>query len=170
MRLTKKFEALRALLSKQDFRRLCTSQIFGGLGEWLATLALIALVWDRTHSAFVSGIVLALRILPAAVISSALSLLVDRFDRRRVLVACTAGRAAIYGTLPLVGGVAPVLVLALIAEIATLAYIAARDATLPRLVPAESLPAANAVSMASSFAAMPFGSAMFATFGWMGQA
>lgn len=168
MRLTERFHSLRALLSKQDFRRLCTSQVFGGLGEWLATLALIGLVWDRTHSAVASGMVLAFRILPAAVLSSVLGLIVDRFDRRRVLVACTAGRAAIYGTLPLVGGVTPILALALVAEIATLAYVAARDATLPRLVPKDQLPAANAVSMASGFAAMPLGSGIFAALGWLG--
>lgn len=167
MKLKSKIHAVRALFSKQDFRRLCTSQIFGGMGEWIATLALIALVWDRTHSAFASGIVLALRILPAAIIGSLLGHVVDRFDRRRVLVACTAGRACIYGALPLVGGIATVLALALLAEVATLAYMAARDATLPRLVPAASLPAANAVSLGSSFGVMPFGSLLFAGLVWL---
>lgn len=158
---------LRALMSARDFRRLCVSQLFGGLGEWLATLSLIALVWDRTHSAVASGVVLALRILPAAVIGSALGAVVDRFDRKRVLIACTAGRALIYGSLPLVGGVAPVLALALVAEIATLCYMAARDATLPRLVPAEQLASANALSLASSFASMPVGSGIFAGLIWL---
>jgi dTMP kinase len=136
--------------------------MLGGLAEWLATLALIALVWDRTHSAFVSGAVLALRIAPAAVISGLLGRLIDRFERRRVLVACTAGRACIYGALPLVGGVAPVLALALLAEVGTIAFMSARDATVPRLVPARHLASANAVSMASAFAAMPVGSGLFA--------
>ena len=167
MKVTRRFAALRSLLSARDFRRLVTSQILGGLGEWLATLALIALVWERTQSAFASGIVLALRILPAAILTSVLGMVVDRFDRRRVLVACTAGRALIYGSLPLVGGVAPVLVLALVAEIGTLAYIAARDAAVPRLVPAKHLSSANAVSMASSFAAMPVGSGGFAAMTWL---
>src|SRR5262245_5517559 len=139
MAVGSRFQGLRSLLRGRDFKRLCIAQIFGGMGEWLATMALIALVWDRTHSAFASGVVLALRILPAAVIGSLLSMVVDRFDRRRVLVACTLGRACIYGSLPLVSGVAPVLALALVAEVATLAYMAARDATLPRLVPAEHL-------------------------------
>lgn len=162
-----RFDGLRTLFSRRDFRRLLASQAVGGLGEWLATMALIALVWDRTHSAVASGMVLGLRILPAAVLSSFLGLLVDRFDRRRVLVACTLGRAVIYGSLPLVGGVAPVLALALVAEVGTLAYAAARDATLPRLVPRESLSTANAVSMGSTFAAMPFGSALFAGVMWV---
>ncbi len=167
MRIGRRFEVLRSLLSARDFRRLVTSQVLGGLAEWLATLALIALVWERTHSAFASGLVLALRIAPAAVVSSFLGLLVDRFDRRRVLVACTAGRAAIYGTLPLVGGVAPVLALALLAEVGTLAFVAARDAAVPRLVPARHLATANAVSMSSAFAAMPVGSGLFAGLTWI---
>src|SRR6266850_2456918 len=117
MQIRNRTKGLRALLSKHDFRRLVVSQIFGGMGEWLATLALIALVWDRTHSAVASGIVLALRILPAALVGGLLAAFVDRFDRKRVLIACTTGRALIYGTLPLVGGVAPVLGLALVAEV-----------------------------------------------------
>ncbi|MGZ4139154.1 MAG: MFS transporter [Actinomycetota bacterium] len=163
----RRFQGLRALFGKRDFRKLCIAQVFGGMGEWLATLALIGLVWDRTHSAFMSGIVLAARILPAALIGSFLSTVVDRFDRRKVLVACTAGRATIYGILPLVSGVAPVLALALLAEVGTLAYMSARDATLPRLVPEESLPTANALSMVSAFGSMPLGSAAYAALIWL---
>ncbi|MBI4728171.1 MAG: MFS transporter [Acidobacteria bacterium] len=168
MKLFRRMLRARALPPGRDFRRLCVSQVFGGLGEWLATLALIALVWDRTHSALASGVILAFRILPAALVGSFLGALVDRLDRRRVLVVCTAGRACVYGALPLVGGVAPVLGLALVAEIASIAYIAARDATLPRMVPAGSLPAANAISMGSGYGAMPLGSGLFALITWLG--
>ena len=87
----RRFQGLRTLFGKRDFRKLCVAQVFGGMGEWLATLALIGLVYDRTHSAFISGIVLASRILPAALIGSVLSAFVDRFDRRKVLIVCTAG-------------------------------------------------------------------------------
>ncbi|HLW18552.1 MAG TPA: MFS transporter [Actinomycetota bacterium] len=153
----RKFEGLRVLFGKRDFRKLCIAQVFGGMGEFLATLALIGFVYDRTHSAFLSGVVLASRILPAALIGASLSAFVDRFDRRKVLIFCTFGRATIYGILPLVGGVAPVLALALVAEVGTLAYMAARDATLPRLVPEESLPTANALSMVTAFGSMPLG-------------
>jgi dTMP kinase len=162
----RRFAGLRALFGRRDFRKLCVAQVFGGMGEWLATLALIGLVWDRTHSAFISGIVLASRILPAALIGSFLSAFVDRFDRRKVLIACTFGRATIYGILPLVGGVAPVLALALLAEVGTLAYMSARDATLPRLVPEDSLSTANAFSMVSAFGSMPLGSALYALLIW----
>jgi hypothetical protein len=64
------------------------------------------------------------------------------------------------------GGVAPVLGLALVAEIASITFIAARDATLPRLVPLGSLPAANAISMASGYGGMPIGSGLFALTSW----
>lgn len=166
MEKVKRFQGARALFRTKDFRRLAVAQIFGGLGEWIATLALIAIVWDRTHSAFVSGIVITLRILPAAIIGSVLGSFVDRFDRRRVLVATTAGRACIYGALPFFSGVGVVLGLALVAEIASIAYMSARDAVVPKLVAAQHLPSANAISMASSYGSMPFGSAMFAGFEW----
>jgi dTMP kinase len=166
MRATRRFHAARELWACRDFRRLVASQGLGGLGEWIATFALLALVWQRTHSAIVSGMVLSLRILPAAVIGTFLGRLVDRLDRRRVLVACTAGRACVYGAIPFVGGIAAVLGLALVAEVASIAYIAARDATLPRLVSPEYLPAANAVSMVSAYGSMPIGSGLFALLVW----
>ena len=166
-RNTERFKSLRALNRSRDFRTLCASQALAGLGEWLATLALIALVWDKTHSAIASGVVLAFRILPAALLGSWLGSLVDRLDRKRVLVACNAGRAVMYGMLPIAGGLAPVLALALLAEVATIAYMSARDATLPRLIEREHLPMANAISMASAYGAMPIGSGMFALVTWI---
>src|SRR5207244_9658646 len=45
-------------------------------------------------------------------------------------------------------------------------YMSARDAVLPRLVPKEALPTANAVSMASAYGAMPVGSGLFALVTW----
>ncbi len=168
-RNTERFASFRALNRSKDFRTLCASQLLAGLGEWLATLALIALVWEKTHSAVASGLVLAFRILPAALIGSWLGGFVDRFNRKRVLIACNAGRACIYGALPIVGGLAPVLALALVAEVGTIAYMSARDATLPRLVPKESLPTANAISMGSAFGSMPIGSGLFALMTWAQQ-
>lgn len=133
-------------------------------------MALIALVWDRTHSAIVAGLVLGFRLAPAALLGSLLGSFAARFDRKRVLIACTAGRALAYGFLPLVTGIAPVLALALLAEVAAIAYMSARDATLPRLVPAEYLPTANAISMGSAYGAMPIGSGLFALFSLFGTA
>src|ERR1051326_6647739 len=98
-----KFASIRALYRSRNFRTICASQLLAGLGEWLATLALIALVWKKTHSAIASGVVLAFRILPAALLGSWLGSFAERFDRKRVLVACNAGRACVYGALPIVG-------------------------------------------------------------------
>jgi dTMP kinase len=168
-RFSGKFASVRALNQSKNFRTLCGSQLLAGLGEWLATLALIALVWEKTHSAIASGVVLAFRILPAALLGSWLGSFAERFDRKRVLVACNAGRACLYGALPLVGGLAPVLALALLAEVGTICYMSARDAVLPRLVPEDSLPTANAISMASAYGAMPVGSGLFALVTWMQQ-
>ncbi len=53
-RFSDKFGSIRALNRSRDFRTLCGSQLLAGLGEWLATLALIALVWEKTHSAIAS--------------------------------------------------------------------------------------------------------------------
>ncbi|MHB8512183.1 MAG: MFS transporter [Actinomycetota bacterium] len=164
-----KFSSVRALLSNRDFRSLCASQLLAGLGEWLATMALIALVYAKTHSTLASGLVLIFRIAPAALFGTLLGSIVDRLDRRTVMVICNAGRALVYAALPFVGGTPSILVLALVAEVATIAYMTARDATLPRLVPKESLPMANAISMGSAYGMMPVGAGMYALFGFAGK-
>jgi dTMP kinase len=170
VKIAGRFRSLAALLSNKDFRRLCGSQALDGLGEWLATMALIALVWEHTRSAILSGVVLIIRILPAALIGSWLGSMVDRFNGKSVLVWCTGARALLYGALPFVSGTGAVLALALLAEVTTIAYSSARDATLPALVPRESLPTANAISMGSGYGAMPLGSALYAVFALLGPA
>ena len=71
-----------------DFARLWLSQVISLLGDWFDTITLLALVahYSPENSGLaVSGLLLA-RYIPPMVISPVAGVLVDRFDRKRLLV------------------------------------------------------------------------------------
>jgi MFS family permease len=82
---------------------------------------------------------------------------VDRIDRRVIMVICEVGQAVIAGSIPLAAAVGSLTLVQLVAAnaLATTCFIffsAAQTAAVPRVVPAEQLPAAvarNEVVMAS---------------------
>lgn len=129
------------------FSRLLAALAASQLGDWLYNLALLAYVQERTHSTVWLGVTTAARIGPMVVGGPIGGLVADRFDRRRLMFASDAVRAAIMGALVLVAlaglPVALVPVLAAAATLAGVAYPPSIAAVTPRLVDADDLAAAN---------------------------
>ena len=71
---------------------------FGGLislaGDWMLNIALAAHVYALTGSALASGLMGAARVVPSLLLGSFAGIFVDRWDRRRTLVACNLLLAA----------------------------------------------------------------------------
>jgi MFS family permease len=138
-------------LRSAPFRRLLLALATSQAGDWLYNLALLALVYDRTHSATWVSATAAARIAPH-LLAPLGGVLADRCDRRRLLVACDLVRvgcmlalaAVTVYDLPVVW--APVL--AALATTAGSPYAPCVAASTPRLVPPEALPGANAARSA----------------------
>jgi MFS family permease len=133
-------------------RRLLTALAVSQAGDWLYNLALVVLVLDRTHSSAWVAVTTAARVAPMIVGGPFGGVVADRFDRRMLMVvsdlvraACMLGLAAV-AVLHLPIALAPVL--AALATAASTPYPPCVAATTPRLVPAETLPAANAARSA----------------------
>jgi MFS family permease len=145
---------IRSALGYPRLRRLLAALAVSQAGDWLYNLALLALVLDRTHSSTWVAVTTAARVAPIVVGGPFGGVLADRFDRRMLMVAsdvvrcaCMVGLAVVaVAGLPIV--LAPVL--AAVATAASAPYPPSVAATLPRLVPAEVLPAANAARSAIS--------------------
>src|SRR5207244_7926659 len=92
-------------------------------------------------------------------------------DRRRTMVICDIGRAAIVATLPFVDTLAGLFLASFLLEILTLLWSPAKDASVPNLVPPDKLAAANSLSLAAAYGTFPVGSAIFASMaglaGWL---
>ena len=74
---------IRSALRYPDFRGLLSE-----IGDWLYNLALVVLVYDRTHSALWAGVTTAARVVPVVVLGPLGGVLADRFDRRRIMIMC----------------------------------------------------------------------------------
>lgn len=156
--------AYRRLAGNSDFRRLWISQFVNGIGDWLVIGFLMPLVTTLSggSSFAVAGIMIA-KIIPALVFSSVIGVFVDRFDRRRTMIACDLTRAGLALGLIAIAGLAPgpqlalIYTVVLLMETASLFFFPAKNALIPRLVAEEDVTAANGLSYTTQQAAMLVG-------------
>src|SRR6266508_6852618 len=81
--------------------RLLFFAAFGsGLGTWLAFVALTVDVWDRTQSGNWVAALLIADFLPAIVLGLTVGPLIDRYSRRRVMIAADIVRFGVFCALP----------------------------------------------------------------------
>lgn len=146
------------------FRRLLTALAVSQAGNWLYNVALLAVVFERTHSAGWVAVTTAARVLPIVICGPFGGVLADRFDRRRIMIASDAIQA---GAMLALTGVAaagwPIALAPLLAALATVAaapYPSCVAATTPRLVDAPQLAGANAARSAVNSACVMLGPAL----------
>ena len=127
------------------FRLLFLSTLGSSFGTLLAAIALAIDVKNRTNSGLWVGAVLVVDFLPIVFVGLALGPLLDRLERRRLMVVADLVRAAVFCSLPFVGSAGAIVGLAFVAGLASGFFRPAVYAGLPNLVPEEDLPQANAL-------------------------
>jgi len=164
---------LRTLGLGPDFAKLWTANAVSNLGDGVTLVAgpLLAATLTRDPR-LVAGLVVAQR-LPWLLFSLVSGALVDRLDRRRVMVAVDAGRSLAVGLLGLAvlldAASLPVLyVVFFVLGTAETLFDNAAISILPAVVPKEQLPRANsrllgAQMVANELVAPPLGGLLFAT-------
>ena len=125
------------------FRLLFLATLASSLGTWLALVALVVDVYDRTGDATWVSALLIVEFLPIVVVGLLAGPLVDRLPRRSILVGADLARLAVFCVLPFAAGALQIVLLALAAGIATSFFRPALYAGLPNLVGDEDLPQAN---------------------------
>jgi len=128
-----------------SFRRLFFATFASSIGTWLAFVALVVDVYDRTGDAnWVSALLIA-DFLPIVLVGILLGPLIDRLPRRNILVAADVLRAGVFCVLPFATSAAQIVGLALIVGIATSLFRPAVFAGLPNLVADDDLGHANGI-------------------------
>lgn len=89
-----------SLWRNRDYLLLWGGQALSDVGGAISELAFPLLVLSITHSPAQAGFVGALRALPAPLFSLLAGVLVDRWDRKRVMLVCEAGRALSLASIP----------------------------------------------------------------------
>jgi dTMP kinase len=119
------------------------------------------------------ALVMAGRMIPGFFLASVGGVLVDRIDRKRVMVACDMGRGLVLATLPWIDNVVGLFLVSLVLEVLSLLWQPAKEASVPNLVPASKLATANSFSLAAAYGTFPLGSALFASLTkvaeWLGR-
>ena len=134
-----------APLGHAGFRLLFLSTLGSSIGTLVAAVALAIDLKDRTNSGLWVGAVLLVGFLPTVLVGLLFGPVLDRFERRKLMVAADLVRAAVFVALPFVGTAGAIVALAAVAGLATGFFRPAVYAGLPNLVPEEQLAPANAL-------------------------
>jgi MFS family permease len=148
-----------AVFRKRSFRLLWTAQLISTSGSALTSLAAGILVYRLTGSALSVGLMLMATALPTLLLGLIAGVFVDRYDRKRIMVAADLIRAALVLLIPFVlpFGIAWLYVLVLLSSAVTQFFDPANESVLPELATDEELAAANALMAISSFGSTAIG-------------
>lgn len=139
--------AARPLAHNANFVLLVGGQFISQVGDRLALVAFPWLVYRTTGSALSTGVVLALFTLPYVLFGAVAGGVLDRVDRRGVMVAADIARAGLVLAVPLVAGrsLFAVFALAFLTACATVFFDPGLMALLPDIVPGDDLMRANSI-------------------------
>lgn len=152
----------RSLWRSRDFALLWSGQTVSTFGTSISSLALPLLALALTRSAAQAGFIAAARLLPYLLLSLPAGALVDRWDRKRLMIRCDTLRWLALGSVPLAFALArlsvpQLYVVALVDGTANVFFTLAQVSALPQVVSAEQLPRAWALNETADSAATLFG-------------
>ncbi|TMD28298.1 MAG: MFS transporter [Chloroflexi bacterium] len=135
----------------RDYRLLWAGQVVSGIGNNVTRIALPYQVYVLTHSAVAIGVLTAVQLVPILAFSLGGGAIADAVDRRRLLLITAVGLALtslVLVALSLVPSppLAAIYAVAFVAASLGAVDQPARSSAVPRLVPAERLPAAIALN------------------------
>ena len=134
-----------APLALPGFRYLLYATLGSSLGTLIAGIALAIDVKDTTNSGPWVAAVLVVEFLPAVIVGLFLGPLLDRLERRSLMICADLVRAVVFAALPFASNVETIVALAFVAGLATGFFRPAVYAGVPNLVPEKQLPEANAL-------------------------
>ena len=137
------------LWRNRDYMLLWSGQIVSSTGTRVSQLALPLIVLALTHSPAQAGLIGAVRGIPYALFILPAGALVDRWNRKLVMILCDAGRALALGSIPLallLGhlAIAQLYIVSLVEGTLFTFFNLAETACLPHVVAKEQLTAAAA--------------------------
>lgn len=154
-----------APLALPVFRALWFAQLGSNIGSWMQSVGAQWFILQETQSAALVAWVQTASLIPVLLLSLTAGVLADAVDRRKILIATTAGSAVVAGglcALSATGVLAPWSLLATTFVLGCLAALTspAWQAIQPDLVPREEIPAAASLSSVTVNGARAIGPAL----------
>lgn len=162
------------LFRKPDFLRLWLGSVSSAAGTAVGSLILIWLVYVLTRSPLTISLLGIVQFLPTVAFGLLAGALIDRWDRRRLMIACDAARAVCFGVLALyvlLFGVNTAVLIGIVFVVATFSTIfrPATNAAIPRILGASEMTDGNGLlqggSTAAQFVGTPLGGLLLVTTG-----
>jgi MFS family permease len=97
----------KSLWRNRDYILLLSGQTVSSIGTGVSELAFPLLILALTGSPAQAGFAGALRLLPYVILTLPVGVLVDRWDRKRVMIFCDTGRALSMASIPFMSGCQP---------------------------------------------------------------
>lgn len=152
------------VFSARGFRRLWFAQVTSSLGDWIGIIAILSIAARVSNgSGAAISLVMGARLLPGFILAPLSGALIDRWDRRKVMVVCDLGRGALLALLPFFDNLLGLVVVSLFLELFTSFWAPAKDASVPKLVPKEQITSANSLGMVAAYGTFPLGGLVFAS-------
>jgi MFS family permease len=135
------------LYANRNFILLWAGQFVSQMGDRLAAVAFPWLVYGSTHSAFSAGAILMIYTVPYLLFGAVAGVVIDRFNKRWLMIAADAARAGLLLCVPLVAGhsLPAVFVLAFLTASVGVFFDPCKLALLPDIVAATRLLRANSL-------------------------
>jgi dTMP kinase len=168
---------LRDLFRHRTFSRLMAAMTVSSLGDWVGFVAVAALVSSLESSASakafaVAGMMMA-RLLPSLLFGPFAGVLVDRVDRKRLMITADVSRGVMYGSMPFLHVLPAIFALSFLIECLSLVWGPAKDSSIPNIVPRRQLENANTMGLAATYGTLPLGGLIFSLLagmsGWVGD-
>jgi MFS family permease len=151
------------LRENRNFRLLFFGQAISQLGDWFNAVAVYALLLDLTGSATAVAWMLITQYLPVALVGPLAGVVVDRVNRRRLMIAADLVRGVLILGLLLVRSADRVWIAYVVTALtmsASAFFEPARTATIPNITSSEELLPANALSAATWSAMLAIGASV----------
>ncbi len=160
----------RSLWRNRDYMLLWSGQTISATGTGVSGIAFPLLILALTGDASKAGFAFALRSLPYLFLSLPAGALIDRWNRKLVMILCDSGRALALGSIPVAYflgylTITQLYIVALVEGTLFVLFDIAEVACLPRVVPKAQLPAATGQNQATggiaTLISQPLGGAIY---------
>ncbi|HET6444191.1 MAG TPA: MFS transporter [candidate division Zixibacteria bacterium] len=148
-----------AVFKRRDFTLMWLGQLVDTIGSSLTSLAASILIYRETGSAASVGLMLIATAAPSLFVGLFAGVIVDRYDRKRIMIAANLIRAVLVFLIPLLVPLNTAWLYILVALTSTVGqfFDPAHESVLPEVAPDEELAAANSLMAISSFGSTAIG-------------
>ncbi len=148
-----------AVFRRRSFALMWSGQLVDTIGSSLTSLAASILVYRETGSAASVGLMLIATAAPSVLVGLFAGVIVDRYDRKRIMIIANLLRAILVFLIPFLVPVSIAWLYILVALTSTVGqfFDPAHESVLPEVAPDEELAAANSLMAISSFGSTAIG-------------